>query len=150
MKVNITAYPASILSVAIGNGPNKVNHHPCLTQVKDCDWRKVCDYLLIFELDAKLFAVLIELKKSLNEQDKGKEQLVRSSPILDYLLAVCRIELQGHINPVIKHVLIAEKSSEKLDKQPIRPRPQDVKETKYKTERIKIVTGTEFPIKVLI
>ena len=103
---------------------------------------KICDYLLIYQSDAGYYAVLIELKQSLTEETKGKEQLMRSLPILDYLLSVCKIECGiSQQTPSIKYVLIANKISDKFPKQPIK-----VKETDEKYEKITLrkLIGTEF------
>ena len=45
------------------------------------DLKKICDYLLIGQLDGSDYAIFVELKKTLREEEKPKEQLRRSLPI---------------------------------------------------------------------
>ena len=101
----------------------EIDHLPALNRVKD-RWLQICDYLLIGQSNGSDYAILVELKATLGERNeaKGKEQLVRSLPILKYLLSVCAAEYGSSekFNPTIRCVLIAEKLHEHLNKQGLR------------------------------
>ena len=95
------------------------------------EWKKTCDYLVIGQQDVRALALFVELKKTLHDtaQRTGLEQLRRSLPLLDYLRSVCAIECgQDAARIEVRYVLLAEKGSPRLDKQPVRPlgRPQVV------------------------
>ena len=79
----------------------------------DGPWRKMCDYLLIITSDCEIHVIFVELKKTLtpNRKETAQEQLRRSSPFLDYLLSVCKIEGSNVEKTRIttKYVIIAER-----------------------------------------
>ena len=114
------------------------------------DWNRCCDYLLIYQEGDKYHAMFIELKRSLAEKEFGKKQLRRSLPILDYLRSVCKIEsgVEEEILSV-KYILIAEKSSDRLDKQPVKVKPSETTEERYDGLPIRILVGTEFALNTL-
>lgn len=97
----------------------KLSH---LSALREGDWRQICDYLLIGQSNGSDCAIFVELKKTLREEEKPKEQLRRSLPILEYLLSVCAVERgnSGKFNLTPRYILIAEKLSERLSKQPSR------------------------------
>ena len=43
-----------------------------LSGLKDGEWKQVCDFLLLFEDRGKDYAIFIELKKTLDENNKQK------------------------------------------------------------------------------
>ena len=98
---------------------DKLQHLSALKSVKD-RWLQICDYLLIGRSGDSNCAILIELKETLGELNKakGKEQLVRSLPILEYLLSVCAGEYgrSEKSNLTIRCVLVAEREHSKLSK----------------------------------
>ena len=92
-----------------------------LSVLKEGDWKKICDYLLIVQIGEAHHAIFIELKKTLGGNQHPKEQLRRSRPLLEYLLAVCRIESKEAIpTPSMSYVLIGERINERFDKQPVK------------------------------
>lgn len=119
---------------------NKFSHFSALKS--DNSRTKKCDYLLIVELDGIIHAVFIELKKTFTEDDEPKEQLRRSRPFLDYLISVCEIEneLSLEPKPIEKYVIIAEKFSERFDKQ--RVKPNNIPTEQYKGIEIKNIVKT--------
>ena len=136
MNVQITGVvPSSITTIKMG----KVSHLSCL---KDGNWKQICDYLLIAQINGNDYAIFIELKKTLTRENKPKEQLRRSLPLLDYLLSVCKVEFGNVPEVLIKYVIIAEKLNERLDKQRTRVRPfSPVTKENYKTmEILKFIT----------
>ena len=118
MSVRITGIPSSLTAIRM----RKINHLPCL---KDGQLKRSCDYLLIAQMNGDYHAIFIELKKTLTEEEKPKDQLRRSLPLLDYLLSVCKIECGNKPKLSIKYALIAEKGNERLDKQGTRVQPSE-------------------------
>ena len=98
---------------------DKLKHLSALKPVKE-KWNQICDYLLIGRAGDSNCAILVELKATLGEKNKakGKEQLVRSLPILEYLLSVCAGEYGRSEKPnlTIRCVLVAEREHSKLSK----------------------------------
>ena len=116
---------------------NKLNHLSALKPEKD-RWNQICDYLLIGQSNGRDYAVFVELKKTLREEEKPKEQLRRSLPILDYLLSVCAVEHGGgEHNLTIRYVLIAERENTKIYKRRSqRGRQGHLKQETYKSIRV--------------
>lgn len=121
MKVGVTQVPTTTATIIM----SKISHLPAL---KDGPWKKICDYLLIYQNEEAFHAIFIELKKTLIEEkktpdgdDRPKEQLRRSRPLLEYLLAVCSVESREAIPPPsMSYVLISERINEKFDKQRVK------------------------------
>ena len=76
---------------------NKLNHLSALKPEKD-KWNQICDYLLIGQANGSDYAIFVELKKTLREEEKPKEQLRRSLPILEYLLSVLPVQIMEKMN----------------------------------------------------
>lgn len=116
MQVKIMDLPDTFTTIRMG-GRAKLNHHPSLEKGA---WNKICDYLLIARIHGEDYAVLVELKKSLSSRGSPEEQLLRSGPILEYLLAVCDIEENRTVSrPKTSHVIVFERV--RLDKFSLRP-----------------------------
>ena len=145
MKIAIREVPASFLAIKMEAQWSQLKKGK-----KGQDWNKICDYLLIYQEKDKHHAIFIELKKSLDKKELGKKQLKRSLPVLDYLCSVCKIEsgIEEKILSV-KYVLIAEKSSDKLDKQPIKVNPSEIIEESYDGIPVRILTETNFALNAL-
>ena len=150
MKIAIMGVPASFLAIQMTGHLSQLKRGR-----KGQDWNKICDYLLICQEEDKHHAVFIELKESLSENKKelGKKQLRRSLPVLDYLRSVCKIEsgVEEEILSV-KYVLIAEKSSDRLDKQPVRVNPSETIEERDEGDDeipVRILVGTNFALNTL-
>ena len=76
----------------------------------------ICDYLLIIANDAHVDVTFIEMKETLREFESPMEQLVRTIPILKYLLSVCEIEFETIFKVVQRFVVLASKREERIDK----------------------------------
>ena len=76
----------------------------------------ICDYLLIIAKDAHVDVTFVEMKETLREFEKSREQLVRTIPILKYLLSVCEIEFGTIFKVVQRFVVLASKREERIDK----------------------------------
>ena len=116
--------------------------------IKNREYKRVCDYMLVFSPGQEDRVIFIELKKSFYpNRTKPLDQLRRSLPILKYLDAVCKIHFsapkKGHRKISVRYVLIAERINTRLDKQPLRPghplppeRYMDIKVTPFVGPRI--------------
>lgn len=136
MIVVVSGVPTSLTTIQFAR---KFGH---LSVLKTGDWKKICDYLLIYQNGEAYHAMFIELKKTLGGNRHPKEQLRRSRPLLEYLLAVCRIESREAIpTPSMSYVLIGERINERLDKQPVKSRPGKIEEERYEGINIKKFLG---------
>ena len=138
MRVKIISVSSSITTIRLAS------HLSALKSGRGCGWNQRCDYLLIDDLGDECHVILIELKKTLQKDtSKAFEQLRRSLPIADYLLSVCSVELRASLlRPVVSYVLIAEKEADRLDKQPVRPRPGLRKREPHKGIEVSVFVGT--------
>lgn len=95
-----------------------------LSGVKHGEWKQVCDFLLLFEEEGEDYAVFVELKKTLNEEnEKGMEQLRRSLPFLEYLRSVCEIHHSGEsakLRIIVRYLLVGSQINQRLDKQHVK------------------------------
>ena len=97
-----------------------------LSGVKEGEWKQICDFLLLFKDKGEDYAIFVELKKTLDEgsKQKGKEQLRRSLPLLEYLRSICEIQYDTaprNLERTILYSIIGKQVSEKLDKQLVKP-----------------------------
>ena len=95
-----------------------------LSGVKDGEWKQICDFLLLFEEEGEDHAIFVELKKTLNEENKkGMEQLRRSLPFLEYLRSVCEIHNSAEsakLEIIVRYFLVGNQISRRLDKQHVK------------------------------
>ena len=149
MKVTVTGVIDPVLTISL----QRRGHLSSYLKQGHRSIAKHCDYLLVYQLQTQCHVVLVELKTSLDEtgKERGKEQLQRSLPIWNYLFSVCRIECGNNREiPLTKYVLIAEKISENLDKQPTRAKTTLTGTENYRNIKIKTLIGTTFAIETLI
>lgn len=147
MRVKVAGLSDPFTAIRMGSGKGKLSHAPSL---KDGPRKKICDYLLIAQIDGADHAVFVELKKSLGSRGDPEEQLLRSRSLLEYLLAVCDIERGGkNARPRISYVLVYEEI--KLNKLSLRPDPNGkIDEIPYKSINIKRFQGTELELADLV
>ena len=157
MEVKLIRVPMPFLAIPMSSEPirgKRTNLDPShLPALQDRgDLKKICDYLLIGQLDGSDYAIFVELKKTLREEEKPKEQLRRSLPILDYLLSVCAVEHgSGEHNLTIRYILIAEQSVDTLNKQRVQgEEAKKVNEETYKATQITTFVGTSVHFATLI
>ena len=96
-----------------------------LSGIREGAWKKACDYLLIRRSKGGAEAVFVELKKNLTDP-RGKEQLRRSLPYLDYIRSLCRIEYGAMSSPkrvLARYVLIGKRTTPGLAKQGVTAGP---------------------------
>ena len=137
MSVKITGVSSSYTTIRL------TGHLSALESGPGCGWNQICDYMLIDDLGDKCHVVLVELKKTLNDdRNKAFEQLRRSLPMADYLLSVCGVELRASWSRIVSYALIAEKQANRFDKQPVRPRPGLRKREPYDGIEVSVFVGT--------
>ena len=147
MRIKVVGLSEPVTTIRMGSGKGKLSHTPSL---KDGPGKKICDYLLLAQIDGTDHAIFIELKKSLGSRGDPEEQLLRSRPLLEYLLAVCDVEQGGKVSrPRISYVLVYEEI--KLNKAVLRPDPKGmIDEIPYKSINIKRFQGTELELADLV
>ena len=158
MEVKLIRVPMPFLTIPMSHEPirgKRTNLDPShLPALQDRgDLKKICDYLLIGQSDGNDYAIFVELKKTLREEeDKPNEQLRRSLPILDYLLSVCAVEHgSGEHNLTIGYILIAEQEINMLNKQRVQgEEAEKVQEQTYKSTQITTFVGTSMHFATLI
>ena len=123
---------------------NRLRH---LARLKDGAWNKICDYLLITARDGTYFAVFVELKETLRENDDAREQLRRSLPILEYLRSVCAVEDLIKPDVAVRYVILASRDANRLDKQGARITPAEViREERYRGIDVRSFVCERIPI----
>ena len=158
MEVKLIRVPMPFLAIPMSSEPirgKRTNLDPShLPALQDRgDLKKICDYLLIGQSDDSDYAIFVELKKTLREEEeRPKEQLRRSLPILDYLLSVCAVEHgSGEHNLTIRYILIAEQSIDTLNKQRVQgTEAEKVQEETYKSTQITTFVGTSMNFATLV
>ena len=146
MKVSVTTSSVPVTAIRL----SKSSH---LSVLKDGPCKRICDYLLIFALDSKDYAILIELKKTLTDKQRPKEQLRRSLPFLAYLRSVCDVEFSNETdnsNMCIRYFRIGERLSERFDKQFVRVVPNRImRREEYKDIIVNTLIGPTITLATL-
>ena len=159
MEVKLIHVPMPFLAIPMSSEPirgKRTNLDPShLPALQDrVDLKKICDYLLIGQSKGGYYAIFVELKTTLGEKTaaKGKEQLRRSLPILDYLLSVRAVEYGNEkSNLTIRYILIAEQSIDTFNKQRVQgEEAKKVKEETYKSTQITTFVGTSVRFATLV
>ena len=146
MEVSVPGVPSEVIAVNIG----KIGR---FSGMREGEWVKICDYLIIGTTGGNAIAILVELKKTLSDDNKrtGMEQLRRSLPILEYLYSVFRIQFEEpdrRRNVAVRYCLIGERYSSRVDKQPVRARLSMPPE-KYKDIVVNTFVGSRIPFDLL-
>lgn len=142
MRFEINDLPTSITAIHV----EKVGHLP---GARKNHLTRRCDYLLVALIGGQSHAVFVEMKTTVTHEDRPKEQLVRSLPILRYLQSMCRIEhgFSDSASRVAEHFwIVGEKYSERFDKQPVRANPRGrVERVSHKGVDIAMFVGPRMP-----
>ena len=137
--INPTGMVAVIRLEKVGHPPG-IQEGPC---------RRICDYLLIAKYKSNNYATFVELKKTSSNEEKPKEQLRRSLPILEYLRSACGIGNAGASNEpsmIVSYWVICERNSAKLDKQLVNADPaKRTRKEQYKNITIRTFIGKKIP-----
>ena len=147
MKVKVVELSEPVTAIRM----NTLSHLSDLREKSD--WNKICDYLLIVKSDGGIHAVFIELKKSLAQKKKAREQLRRSPPLLEYLLSVCKIEDSSiditRLNT--NYFIIGEQLDERVNMQSVRLKPDTlIEKEQYKEIEIATSIKSSFTLNELI
>lgn len=146
MIVTVSTPSISVAAIRL----SKSSHLPVL---KDGPWKRICDYLLVYAFDGIEYAIFVELKKTLSDDNGPKEQLRRSLPFLEYLSSVCDIEYgneTAHSSMRIRYFRIGEKLSPRFDKQFVKVGPDRIlKREKYKSIAINTLVGSRVSLSTL-
>lgn len=147
MEVAITNASYSLIAINV----KRLNH---LSMIKDGECRKICDYLLIAELEGQYHASFVELKKTMNQETDHREQLRRSLPILEYLRSVWEVEHQRDSwseGATVRYNLIAKRQHPRIDKQRVRRTPRDWPEVEtYKDIEVRKFVGSRLAASQLL
>ena len=90
MTLRIEGLPESVVIIS----PEDAKKWELFCGNKPKNWMKRCDYLLIGKADGRYFAIFVELKKALRDEndpkheENGYAQLRWSQPLLHYLVSV--------------------------------------------------------------
>lgn len=148
MRVRVFGLPARFVAVRMaGVSSNRsllgVGHS---SGVGDGSCKQICDYLLVLESGDHTHAVFVELKKTQTKEEKPREQLRRSLPLLHYLRSVWEVEsgtILDERNLSIHYSILFQQTSEKVPKEPVKPDPTPrANREAYKGITITIRVGT--------
>lgn len=130
MEVEVSNFPVDAVAI-------RSDKLGSLSGLNNGDWKKACDYMLIYNTNGQDIAIFVELKRTLKDTG-GMEQLRWSLPLLDYLHSIYRVNSSRKLKSKfsIRYWLIAQKNTMRLDKQPVRPRLV----SKYEHKDIKVNT----------
>lgn len=139
MQVRVTQVPSTTTVISLV----KASQHPILRVSAGQSWHRICDYVLVDEAKDGCRVTLVELKSTLQKRTEGLEQLRRSLPLAEYLMGVCEVELQSSWPRRFNYALIAEKRTNRLDKQPVQLHADTTVED-YMGIRAFVGVGTRF------
>ncbi len=146
MRISVATSSVPVTAIRL----SKTSHSSLL---RDGPTKRVCDYLLIFALDGIDYAVFIELKKTLSDKHKPREQLRRSLPFLAYLCSVCSVEYGNAIDSsrvCIRYFRVGEKLSERFDRQFVRVVPNRIiRREEYKDIVVNTLIGPRITLATL-
>ncbi len=124
-----------------------------LSGLEEGPWDQRCDYLIVVDKGASYRAAFIELKKTLDEDHKPREQLRRSLPFLEYLRSLCSIEFEGGAlsDVEVRYAVIGERGQHRLDKQTVKARPgQPVWTRLHRGISVSAFLGPTVPLAALV
>lgn len=139
MKVSITQLPPNCLLV---NVPPGGKAHSGMLAAKR-GFNVSCDYMLFAPRENNnVDAYFIELKSSLylNPDDVPEQacrQILNTVPVMEYLRAMAKLHFEKTAKVNVRRVVIAEKSSPKLNKQ--RMKPEAIARITFNSQRCTVV-----------
>lgn len=136
MTVEIIGVPETVVIVL----PQEVKHLQCLARR---GLKYICDYLLLFQSDDRCHAIFVELKKTLTDEDRPREQLRRTLPLFRYILSVFNVD-SGSMLPEsrfeVNYFLFGQQPNPHWDKQRVNVNQASIFQSEV-YERIKIRTS---------
>ena len=142
MEVLLSSVSAATTVVHLG----RAGQHAILEKAQASDWNKICDFVLFEDCGERCRVVMVELKSTLQKRSEGLEQLRRTLPLAKYLLAVCEVELQRSWRCEFSYLLVAQRRTNRLDKQPIRALPEPSRTMDHNGIEVSIAVGTKFNV----
>lgn len=114
----------TLFGVAAGAATMSLRRLDHLSAVKPGEWRQKCDYIVLAASGEVDYAVLVELKKTVGYSVKPLEQLIRTKPIVEYLVELGRLEggRRGRIE--FRYVVFARRYDSNLIKDAVRLDPR--------------------------
>jgi hypothetical protein len=147
-----------VMEVKVANTPPDVtainlDRLGSLSGLREGEWKRNCDYLLVYEDRNTCVAILVDLKKTIHADGKPKVQLRWSLPILEYLCALYAIHSASEFNSentLVRYYIIATKYNPRIDKQGVKPRPGVVQRETYKDIEIHTYVGPKIAFNLLV
>ena len=150
MSVQIVGVPDKLIAIRM----EAISH---MHVIKPGQRTKICDYILMADIDDCVHMILIEMKKVYNEKDskrRAENQLRSSLPILKYIHCICLLEQTASaISQLTKthYWVFCEKDNYWLDKQFIAGNPiERIRSIRYKDIDINIYPAPRIPFRMLI
>ncbi len=146
-----------VMEVEVANTPSDVTainleRLGSLSGLREGEWKRNCDYMLIHEDRNTCVAILIDLKKTVHADGKPKVQLRWSLPILKYLCALYAISSASEFSSedtMLRYYIIGTKYNPRIDKQGVKPRPGVVQRETYKDIEIHTYVGPKIGFNLL-
>ncbi len=123
MKVTVEQSANPSNSGIVVRIPANSKAHPDIIE-ENPGYRKSCDFIIFIPDKNHLEVYFIELKKSLHNKvvrNKAFCQILSTVPVLEYLISKIRIHHGEQLKTTMHFAIIAEKLSNRLDKQPVKP-----------------------------
>ena len=143
MEVLLSSVSAATTVVRLGKGASQ---HAILKDARASNWNKICDFVLFEDRAERCRVVMVELKSTLQKRSEGLEQLRRTLPLAKYLIAVCEVELQRSWRCEFSYLLLAQRRTNRLDKQRIRAVPEPLPRTMHHGIEVSIAVGAGFNV----
>ena len=150
MEVEVSHLPNDGLKICV---PGQKAHLRIINNTQN--YKQSCDYLIFIPRDNHIDVYFIEMKKTLrfDKNDipqKACDQILCTVPMFDYLILMGKTHFPNQKNKEINKyfAVIGEKTSEKLDKQKVKP--EKPKKCSYKNERFRIIySSSSIPLEQL-
>ena len=99
----------------------------CYLHLKEGNWSKCCDYLIIKSEGNQVKVLFVELKRDGKEYPTGFEQLRRSVPRYEHLISICQTHA-GNLKrpPSSRYVVLANKDVQGIAKTVTKPGSFDI------------------------
>lgn len=150
MKVKIVGVPDKLIAIRM----EAISH---MHVIKPGQRTKICDYILMADVDDCVHMILIEMKKTYNEKNpkrRAENQLRSSLPILKYIHCICFLEQTTSVISCLTKThywVFCEKDYHSLDKQSTAGNPiERIRSILYKNIEIKIYSAPQIPFRALI
>lgn len=150
MEVKIVGVPDKLVAIRM----EALSH---MHVIKAGQRTKICDYILMADIDDRVHMILIEMKKTYNEKnpDRRAENQLRSSlPILKYIHCMCLLEQTASVIPPMTKThywVFCKKDNHGLDKQSTVGNPIGrIRSILYRDIEIKIYPAPQIPFRALI